>query len=139
MCEECNDSEALIWVLRKLGNAYTKIGAWDDAIASLEKGVLLAESIDERLGCQLKAVVQNTMGNTYLEKFYTEESLVGIPERNDELIRKAFLCSEAAFKCYNSKGNSDCILFLDLAQEYYFLGKSGYAHAAIHSYLDGIV
>jgi len=35
--EQANQSNKLI-VLIKLGEAYTNIGAWDDAIASLEKG-----------------------------------------------------------------------------------------------------
>ena len=39
--EEGNTSEELIRVLVKLGKAFTKIRAWDDAIASLEKGYRL--------------------------------------------------------------------------------------------------
>jgi len=88
--EEGNASDALARVLVKLGQAYRSIGAWDDAIAYLEKGLSLTESIeDERLSNESKAAAKQFLGNTYLEKLYTDESLVGIPERNDELIHKA--------------------------------------------------
>jgi len=93
--EEGNaSSDALIRVFLNLGQAYRSIGAWDDAIAYLEKGFTIAESIeDESLGNQslnivanqLKARAKQELGSTYLEK---HESL---PERNDELVRKALL------------------------------------------------
>jgi len=43
--EEGNTSEELIRVFVKLGKAFTKNRAWDDAIASLEKGLSIADSI----------------------------------------------------------------------------------------------
>jgi len=86
-----NLPEALIRVFLKLGQAYTNIQAWDDAIAYLEKGLSITESIeDERIGNQLKAAAKESLGNTYFEKY---ESL---PERNDELIRKDLFWSEAS-------------------------------------------
>ena len=94
--EEENASD-LMRVFLKLGQAYTKIEAWDDAIAYLEKSISSTESIeDERLGNQLKAAAKQSLGNTYLEKY---ESL---SERNDELIRKALFFSEAAFNLQSS-------------------------------------
>jgi len=52
--EEANLSEALVRVFLKLGDAYTKIRAWDDAIASLEESISITDSIeDERLRNQL--------------------------------------------------------------------------------------
>jgi len=96
--EEGNASD-IMRVFLKLGKAYTTIEAWDDAIAYLEKGLSIADSIeDERLGNQLKAIAKQSLGNTYLEKY---ESL---SERNDELIRKALFWSEAAFNLRNSRG-----------------------------------
>jgi len=128
--EEGNTSEALIWLFLKLGQAYTQIKAWDDAIASLEKGLSIAESIeDERIGNELKAIAKQAMGKVYLEKY---ESL---PERNDELVRKALFCTDAAFHLQKSKGVT-LALFLDLAQEYYLLGDSEKAHALLKRYLD---
>jgi len=125
-------SEALILLFLKLGQACRLIEAWDDAIATLEKGLWIAESIeDERLGNQLKARSTQDLGNTYLEKY---ESL---PERNDELIRKALFWSEAAF--HLPKEFANFALFLDLAQEHYFLGDLEKAHAALKRYLDGSV
>jgi len=71
------------------------------------------------------------LGNTYLEMY---ESL---PERNDELIRKALFWSQAAFHLPNEV--AILALFLDLAQEHYFLGDLEKAHAALKTYLGGTV
>ena len=130
-------SSDLMRVFVKLGQAYTTIGTWDDAIAYLEKGLALTESIeDESLGNQLNDVAQQSLGNTYLEKFYTDESLVGIPERSDELIRKALFWSEAAFKCQELV---KLALYLDLSQEHYFLGDTEKSHLMLKKYLDATV
>jgi len=59
---------------------------------------------DARIGNELKALAQQSMGNTYLEKY---ESL---PERNDKLIRKAVFWSEAAFNLRPSNGVSESCL-----------------------------
>jgi len=132
-------SDFLGRVFEKLGNACTKIKAWDDAIAYLEKGLSIAESIeDEGLGFELKAAVQKQLGNTYIEKFDAEESLVG-PERNVELIRKAVFCSQEVYTYYKSKGKLNVDILLDLAQEYYFLGYSEKAHTVLKGYLDATV
>jgi len=134
LLEEGNDSDALVQAFLKLGVAYTNIEAWDDAIASLEEGISITESIeDERLGNQLKAAGKQCLGNAYSNKY---ESL---PERNDVLIRKALFWSEAAFNILNSNECVNLALFLDLAQEHYFLGDSEKAHAALKIYLDGTV
>ena len=139
--EEGNVSEALIRLFLKLGNAYRSIGAWDDAIASLEKGLSIADSIeDASLGSRLNAIAKKSLGNVYLEKFHsTDESLVDIPERNEELIRKALFWSEAARKQSRFEGARDPTCALDLAQEYYFLGDSEKAHDALEIYLAGMV
>jgi len=129
--EEANASEEFIRISLKLGNAYTKIGAWDDAITSLEKCLSIADSIeDERITNQLRADARQSLGKTYIEKY---ESL---PERNDELIRKALSWSEKAVECL------DCVnldLLLDLAQEQSFLSDTEKAHVALKTYLDGSV
>jgi len=119
----------------RLGEAYTKIEAWDDAIASLEESISNADSMeDERLGNLSKAEAKQCLGNTYLEMY---ESL---PERNDELIRKASFWYAASFNLQSSlEGAVNLALFRDLAQEHYFLGDSEKAHAALKRYLDGTV
>ena len=123
----------------KLGQAYTKIEAWDEAIASLEESISSTDSIaDEKLvynslGNQRNFLVKQSLGNTYLEKY---ESL---PERNDEVIRKALCWSEAAYDLQNSKGGVNRALYLDLAQEHYFLGDTEKAHNMLKEYLDATV
>ena len=135
---EGDASEAFIRVFFKLGDAYTTIGAWDDAIAYLEKVLSITESIeDERFGNKMKATAKEDLGKVYLEKFYTDE--IGIPERNDELIRKALFWSEAALKDCSSVVKLDPTICLDLAQERYFLGDSEEAHAALKMHLDETV
>jgi rubrerythrin len=130
---EEEDASDLMRVFLKLGQAYTKIEAWYDAIASLEKGLSIADSIeDERFGNQLKAAAKRSLGNTYLEKYES------FSERNDELIRKA-LFFVAACNLPIPLVDVDLFLFLDLAQEHYFLGDSEKAHAALKKYLDGTV
>jgi len=125
-------NEELMPVFFKLGQAYTQIDAWDDAIASLEKGLSIAESReDERCVNQMKALAKQSLGNTYLEKYQS------LPERNDELIRKALFWSEAAFNLLNSKGIENLALYLDLAQDHYFLGDLEKAHNMLKRYLDG--
>jgi len=127
-------SEGLARVFFKTGQAYRLIGAWDDAIACGMKGLLIAKSIeDENLGNKLNFVAKamEYMGNTFLEKC---ESL---PERNDELIRTALFWSESAYNLRSS--GVTLALYLDLAQEHYFLGDSEKAHAVLKKYFDGTV
>jgi len=133
--EELNASpKTLIPAFLKLGNAYRSIGAWDDAIASLEKGISIADSIeDEKIANELKAEAKQSLGNTYLEKY---ESL---PERNDELIRKALFLSETALYLQHSKGGVKHASILDIAQEYYFLGGTENAHVWLKIYLNATV
>ena len=137
--EEGNASRALMQVFLQLGQAYRSIGAWDDAIAYLEKGLSIAESIeDEFLGNHWNFVGKQVMGKVYLEMFYsTDESLDGIPERNDEVIGKALFWSEAALQHWTSNGKMEPVCSLDLAQEHYFLGDSEKAHVALKKYLEG--
>jgi len=146
--KEGSDAASLSQTFRPLGEAYTKIEAWDDAIASLEKSISIAESIEEEsIVNLLKAQANQALGKTYLEQYYTDESLVGIPERKDELIRKALFCSEAASafslssnEYQNREGSKrDHTLYLDLAQEHYFLGDSEKAHNMLKKYLDATV
>ena len=135
LCEEGNSSDELVQVFLKLGQAYTNIEAWDDAIASLEKATESSEY--ESLDNLSKSRVKQSLGNTYLAK---HESL---PERNDEVIRKALFWSEAAFDLQNSEwqneGRVHFDLSLDLAQEHYFLGDTERAHFRLKRYLDGTV
>ena len=42
-------SSDLMRVFVKLGQAYTTIGTWDDAIAYLEKGLSIADSIEDEI------------------------------------------------------------------------------------------
>jgi len=127
--EEGNQSKTLMGVFIKLGQAYKQIKAWDEAIASLEKSISISDSIEDERRCnQLKVAAMRCMGNTYLEKY---ESL---PERNDEVIRKALFWSEAAFE---GREIENLALFLDMAQEHYFLGDTEKAHLMLKEYLDG--
>ena len=108
--EEGHSNPNLIRVFLKLGRAYRSIGAWDDAVASLEKGLSITESIeDARIGNQLKGLAKQSLGNTYLEECES------VPERIDELVRKAIFWSEAAF---NLQHDATDELLLDLAQEH---------------------
>jgi len=129
--EEGHSNPNLIRVFLKLGRAYRSIGAWDDAVASLEKGLSITESIeDARIGNQLKGLAKQSLGNTYLEECES------VPERIDELVRKAIFWSEAAF---NLQHDATDELLLDLAQEHYYLGDTEKAHNMIQKYLDGTV
>jgi len=140
LVEEGNTSDELKRVFLKLGQAYTTIRAWDDAIASLEKGLSIADSVeDERLANEFKVAAKVYLGKVYLAKFYsTHESLVDIPARNDELIRKALFWSEAAFiyGIDTSVGTLELTCSLDLAQEYHLLGNSGRSHLLLKEYLN---
>jgi len=128
-------NEARVEVFLKLGQAYTNIEAWDDVVVALEESISIAESIeDKRVGNQWKVAAKQSLGNAYLEKY--GESL---PERNDELIRKALFFSDAAFHLQISNNDVKLALRLDLAQEHYFLGDTENARNMLQKYLHGTV
>ena len=130
-------------MLLKLGRAYATIEVWDDAIATPQKSISIPESIeDDRRVNQLKASAQQALGKVYLAKFCSTCTDESLPERNDELIREAFFWSEAALECqgdYIGTIDLHLDLFLDLAQEYYYLDEWEKAHDTLKNYLDGIV
>jgi len=129
-------NEALVEVFLRLGQAYTKIEAWDDAVVALEKSMSIVESIeDERLSNQWKAAPSSPWEIHILRRMNHES----LPERNDELIRRALFFSEAAFNLQNSKKDVNLALCLDLAQEHYFLDDVEKAPNVLQKYLDRTV
>jgi len=138
--EEGDHPATLSMTFCKLGQAYSGIGAWDDAITSMQKSKVIAQSIkDAKMSYEWKVTADQALGKTYLEQYYTDVSLVGFPERKDELIRKALFSSEKAEKYYSSVGRTWSGSFLDLAQEHCFLGDTEKAHIALKEYLDATV
>jgi len=136
-----NDQQSLSWTLCKLGEALRAVEAWDDSIAALENSISIAESIEveveDKSNCKIKA--NQVLGQTYLEQYYNDESLVDVPEKRDEvmeqranILRQALCCSEKAVKCGLS-------VLLDMAQEHYFLGGTDNAHVMLKRYLDATV
>ena len=115
---------------RRLSEAYMAIGSWDDAFASLQKSISIAESITPEESVKV-------LGQTYLEQYCTDESQDRTPQRNDELIRNALSSSEKAVE--HSSWVVDHVLLLDLAQEYYVLGDVERAQDKFNQYLDKIV
>jgi len=133
--ETCGDPEGMGRVLCNLGEAYTRIEAWDDAITALKQSISIAESIDfEGKRNERQSQAYQVLGQTYLEQYYIDESLDGVPEARDEVIRKALLFSERSIEI--RRGNDPSILYLDVAQEHYFLGDAEKAHAVLKKYLD---
>ena len=130
--ETSYDPKSLSWTFCKLGEAFRGIEAWDDAIAALENSICFAESIEVegKQNCKIKA--NQVLGQTYLEQYYSDESLVDVPKKRDEVIRQALCCSEKAVKCGLS-------VLLDMAQEHYFLGDTENAHLMLRGYLDATV
>jgi len=133
-CEFFTDDNS--WMFVKLGQTCRSIGASDVAIAYLDKSISIVDPIEDERLFQVKVAAKKSLGNTHLKKFYAYESTAGIPERNDELIRKALFWSEAAFEC---QGGVNLACSIDLAQEHYFLGDSEKAHNMLKEYLDAIV
>ena len=66
-----------------------------------------------------------TLGKTYLEQYYSDESLVGgIPGRRHNVMRQALYYSDAAFTLRNERPDGvNPFLCIDIAVENYFLGK----------------
>ena len=90
------------------------------------------------------------LGHTYLEQYYSDGSLVGAPpETREEVMLKAKFCSETALvflQRTTGTGRDTGIFFdlaqsvyLDLAQELYFLGRTEKAQVALKKYLDEAV
>jgi len=61
----------------KLGEAYTRIEAWDDAITALEKGISISASMEfEVRRNELQSEVHRVLGQIYTEQYYSDESLM---------------------------------------------------------------
>jgi len=123
--ETCDDPESLSRLLCKLGEAFTRIEAWDDAITALEKSISTAVSIEsELIRKQVQAECNQVLGQTYLEQYYSDESsLADVPsEAREEVIRKGLLFSERSIGI--RREDDDPSIYLDLAQEHYFLGDT---------------
>jgi len=68
--EPRNDPEAMSLVLCKLGEAYMRIEAWDNAIIALEKGISISASMEfEVIRNQLQSELHQVLGRTYLEQY----------------------------------------------------------------------
>jgi len=66
-------------VLCKLGEAFTRIEAWDDAITSLEKSVTISAALEFEVNWnEIQSELHQVLGQTYLEQYYSDESLVAI-------------------------------------------------------------
>jgi tetratricopeptide (TPR) repeat protein len=138
--ETCDDPEGMSFILCKLGEAYTRIVAWDDAIKALEKGISIAVSIEFQFKSnELQSQANQLLGQTYLEQYYSDESLVGVPATREEVIRKASLCSQEAINLRREDDPTKPIVYLDLVQELYFLGDTENAQAVLTEYLDRTV
>jgi len=84
--ETCDDPEGPSWSLCKLGEAFRAIGAWDDSITALEKSVTISASIEfEVKGNELQRESNHLIGQIYLEQYHSDTSLVGAPERREEV------------------------------------------------------
>ena len=83
--------------LCNLGEAYMRIKAWDDAITTLEKSISISASIEFELTRNgLQSDANQILGRTYLEQYYIDESMVGVPEKRGEVIGKASFCCQVA-------------------------------------------
>jgi len=132
--ETCGDPEGMGRVLCNLGEAYTRIEAWDDAIAALEKSISISASIEfEGKRNERQSQACQVLGQTYLEQYYGDGLLDGAPEARDEVIRKALLFSERSIVL--RRGN-DFSIYLDVVQEQYFLGDTEKAQVVLKKYLD---
>jgi len=138
--ESCNDPEATSFVLCKLGEAFRGIEAWDDSITALEESISMAEFIefDVKRNENHKEAYQ-VLGQTYLEQYYTDESLIGVPATREEVIRNASHFSQEAIKLGREDDPNKPSIYLDLAQEHYFLGDTEKAQAMLKEYLDQTV
>jgi len=129
-----DDPGEMSWTLCQLGEAYTRIEAWDDAITALEQSISITESIDFELDRnERQSQAYQVLGQTYIEQYCSDESLDGVPETRDEGIRKALVFSERSIEI--RRGN-DPSIYLDLAQEHYFLGDTEKAQVVLKKYLD---
>ena len=135
--ETCDFPEGLSWILCTLGEAYTRIEAWDEPITALEKGISISASMEfEVKRNERQSELHRVLGRTYLEQYYSDESLIGVPETREEGIRKASLCSQEAIKLRREDDPTKPIVYLDLAQELYYLGDTENAELALTEYLD---
>jgi len=72
--------------------AFTRIEAWDDAITALAQSILISASVQFEVDRdKLQSQAHQVLGQTYLEHYYSDESLVGVPESREDDIRKASL------------------------------------------------
>ena len=67
--ETCDDPEGLSQVLCQLGEAYTRIEAWNDAITALEQSISISASIDFELDRNKRqSQAYQVLGQTCLEQ-----------------------------------------------------------------------
>jgi len=138
--ETCDEPEELSWTLCKLGKSFRGIEAWDDAITALEKSISTSASIEFQVERkELQSEANQVLGRTYLEQYYSDKSLVGVPETREEVIRKASLCSQEAIKLGRENYPSKPSIYLDLTQEHYFLGDTEKSQAMLKEYFDQTV
>ena len=82
--ERCDDPEGLSWTLCKLGKAFRRIEAWNDAITALKKGISISASSEFQVKRnKLHSELHQVIGRTYLEQYYSDESLVGAPSTRE--------------------------------------------------------
>ena len=68
--ETCDFPEGLSWILCTLGEAHTRIEAWDEPITALEKGISISASMEfEVIRNQLQSELHQVLGRTYLEQY----------------------------------------------------------------------
>jgi len=138
--ETCDYPEGLSWILCKIGEAFRRIEAWDDAITALKKSISISASIELEVDRnEHQSQTNQVLGQTYLEQYYSDESLVSVPESREEVIRKASLCSQEAIKLGREDDPNKPGIYLDLAQANYFLGDTEKAQAMLKEYLDQTV
>jgi len=141
--ETCNHPDGLSQILCQLGEAFRGIEAWDDSITALEASISIAASIEYELyRNENNREAYQVLGHTYLEQYYSDESLFAVPESREKVIRKASLCSQEAINLRREDDLSkpslylDPGIYLDLAQEHYFLDDMEKAQAMLKKYLD---
>jgi len=138
--ETCDGPKSLGWILCKLGEAFRAIEAWDDAITALEKSISISAYIElEVIRNELQSELHQVLGRTYLEQYYSDESLVGMPETREGIIHEASFCSQEAINLRREDDPRKPIIYLDLAQEHYFLGDTENAQAVLTEYFDRTV
>jgi len=81
------EQEELSKTFLKIGKAYMAIEAWDDAITALFKSMTGIESFEVEIFVNAhQGLTDQLLGQTCLEWYCTDESLIGNPKRSDQLL-----------------------------------------------------